>query len=112
MANASIEISGISLNGAGGAGGSSIEGRCVYQETLAISGTTATQVTAVTAAQISAGASIGRIATDTDCFFAIGTTPDPTATTSTGATTAKRFLSAGSYFEQTVVAGDKFAVHT
>lgn len=112
MAKASVEIGGVSLNGAGSAGGSSINGRAVYQEDLAISGTTATMVSAVTAAQISSGANIARIATDTDCYFAIGTVPDPTAASSSAATSARRFLSAGSYLEQVIAAGEKVAVHT
>jgi hypothetical protein len=112
MARVSVEIGGVSLNGAGSAGGSSINGRCVYQEELAPSGTTATMVSAVTAAQVSAGANIARIATDTDVYFAVGTSPDPTLTTSTGASSARRLLSAGSSMEQVIAAGEKVAVHT
>jgi hypothetical protein len=108
MATASAEIGGVDLKN----NGSSIHGPCQYQESLTVSATQATQSVAVTAAQVTAagGVLVGRLATDTDCFWAVGATPDATATTKTSATTAKRLLSAGSSIEVTVSAGDKFAV--
>jgi hypothetical protein len=108
MATASVEIGGVDLKGIG----SSIHGQCQYQESLTVSASQATQSVAVTAAQVTAagGVLLGRLATDTDCFFAVGSTPDATATAKTSATTAKRLLSAGGSIELSVSAGDKFAV--
>jgi len=107
MATASVEFGTVDLNGEGG---SSINGACVYQESLTISGTAAPMTNGLTSAQAALGVCIARIATDTDCFFAVGATPDPTATAKTSTTSAKRLLSAGSSIEQRVRIGDKVSV--
>lgn len=107
MATASVEFGPVDLNGEGG---SSINGACVYQESLTVSGTAAPMTNGLTAAQEALGARIARIATDTDCFYAIGSTPDPAATAKSATTSAKRLLSAGSSIEQRVRIGDKVSV--
>lgn len=111
MASLSVELGWVYV-----VKGEPIFGPCVRQETLAISGSTATLATAVTAAEAAqeGGGSdfIVRLATDTDCYIAIGTTPDPTATAQTSATNARRFLSAGSYLPLSITVGQKVAVHT
>lgn len=107
MAIASFEIGGVALRQDGG---SSINGGAIVQETLDISGSTDTSALAVTAAHRTAGGIIGRLACDTDCYFAVGSTPDPTATAATSATTARRLLSAGAAIEFPLVLGDKCAV--
>lgn len=81
-------------------------GTCIAFEALTISGTTATG--AVVGATNKAAA---RITADTACFFAVGTTPDPTATAANGAvTSAKRYLPAGVPVEVTLAVGAKVAV--
>ena len=109
MATASVEIGGIDFMHYSG---SSINGACLYQEALAISGTPAMMTNAVTAAQVTAckNACIARVAVDTDAYVAKGTEPDPDATTSTDATTARRLVSAGSAIELAIGAGEKIAV--
>ncbi len=107
MATASVEFGPVDLNGQGG---SSINGKCVYQESLTVSGSAAPMTNGLTAAQFTAGAKVARISTDTACFFAIGPTPDPTAQASTAATSAKRHLNAGASVEQLVGVGDKVSV--
>lgn len=107
MATASVEFGPVDLNGQGG---SSINGKCVYQESLTVSGSAAPMTNGLTAAQFSGGARIMRISTDTACFFAIGSSPDPTVQTATATTSAKRHLNAGASVEQTVGVGDKVSV--
>lgn len=109
MATASVEIGGIDFMHYSG---SSINGPCLYQEALAISGSTTTMAQAVTAAQVAAcnNACIARIPVDTDCYVAKGTVPDPAATVSTNATTARRYVAAGSAIELAIAAGEKIAV--
>lgn len=108
MATASVEFGTVDLNGHGG---SSINGKCVYQESLTISGSAAPMTNGLTAAQLAAGANVARISADTACFFAIGSTPDPTATSQNGSvTSARRHLNAGASVEQVVGVGDKISV--
>lgn len=108
MATASVEIG---THDQKNQGGSSINGRCLYQEALTVSSSTATMSSAVTAAQVALGGVIARISTDTACYIAIGTTPDPTATAVSGAvTSARRLIQAGASLEQPVNVGDKVAV--
>lgn len=107
MATASIEIGSVDLRSQGG---SSINGRCQYQESLAISGSTATMTNAVTAAQAAAGALVARVVVDLDCYFAVGTTPDPTVTAMTAVTSARRLVPAGSWLEAMIGVGEKIAV--
>jgi hypothetical protein len=107
MATASVEFGPVDLTGQGG---SSINGRCIYRESLTVSGSAAPMTSGLTSAQFAGGARIARISTDTSCFFAIGSTPDPTAQTATTATTAKRHLNAGASIEQTIGVGEKVSV--
>lgn len=108
MATASVEFGTVDLNGQGG---SSVNGKCVYQESLTISGSAAPMTNGLTAAQFANGVKVGRISADTACFFSIGTTPDPAATAQNAAvTSAKRHLNAGASFETTIGIGDKFSV--
>jgi hypothetical protein len=108
MATASVEFGPVDLNGQGG---SSINCKCVYRESLTVSGSAAPMTNGLTSAQALAGAKIARISTDTACFFAIGSTPDPTATAVNGSvTSAKRHLNAGASVEQLVGVGDKVSV--
>lgn len=113
MATASVEFSAVAL---ANYGGSSIYGKCVAQESLAISSSTATSAASTTAQLTAAGgpgtAFIARVATDTDCWVASGTVPDPTLTASTAASSARRFLSAGSEITIPLSVGDKVAVHS
>lgn len=110
MANASIEISGVSPVGSIG---EQLVGSCVRQETLAISGSTATIATAVTTAEANGAQTIARIVTDdTGCYMARGTTPDPTATAQTSATTARRWIPAGGELVVPISVGEKIAVHS
>lgn len=105
MATASVEIGPISDRG-----NNSFHGRCVRQESLTISGSTATLATAVTADEAGGGAVLSRLSVDTDCYFALGTTPDPTATAATAATTARRLLCAGCWIDVLLAVGEKMAV--
>lgn len=107
MANASIEYGKIA---SAGSINQQVHADCVKQETLAISGTTATGAVVVAAVD---AINLVRIATDdTGCFVAVGSTPDPTAQTQTGATTAKRYVPAGGVLEMPILAGQKVAVHS
>lgn len=109
MAIASVEIGWVDRAGSVDA---PIYGDCIRQETLTISGTTATLASAVTASELSAslGAALCRIAADTACYVAIGKVPDPTATTSTSNSTARRYLAAGSELSLGIAVGKKVAV--
>lgn len=110
MANASVEISWIEFAGSVNA---PIFGKCVRQETLAISGTTATQSVAVSSSEIgpSFGQAIVRVCTDdTACYVAAGTTPDPTATSATANSTARRYVPAGGETVLHLSVGEKVAV--
>lgn len=104
MTIASIEIGRASQGQA-----SSINGICVQQEQLTVaSATTNTMSNAVTSLEPGL---VARIATDdTGCYVAIGTTPDPTATANTSATTTRRFLPAAASIELPIAAGMKVAV--
>ena len=89
--------------------GSSIHGNAVYYEALAISVSAATGA-AATAVQVGNADMVARLSTDTFCFFAVGSAPDPTATAATGATSAKRVLPAGSGITVPITAGQKISV--
>lgn len=105
---ASVELGGTARPDGSG---SSINGECLRQETLAISGSTATLATAVTPAEANAGVVVARIQTDdAACYVAIGETPDPTATTKSKATRARRLIPAGGSIELPIVVGEKVAV--
>jgi hypothetical protein len=108
MAIASVEIGTASLNRMGGA---AIHGRCLQQESLAISASVATLATAVSAALDQAGACVARVTTDdTACYAAVGVTPDPTATTATAASSARRLVPAAGSIEMVIGIGEKVAV--
>lgn len=108
MATASIELGTWGLSGAAQ---TAINARCYRQESLTISAVTATLATAVTAEEASRHrVEIARIATDTDCYFAVGGTPDPTVTTATSESGARRLLSAGTSIEVPISVGQKVAV--
>lgn len=112
MAIASVEISWVKSVASCDV---QVHAKCVRQETLAISGSTATLATAVTAAELaeSLGSGVARVASDdTGCYVAVGTTPDPTATTATAATSARRYLPAGGEITLPIAAGEKVAVHS
>lgn len=89
------------------AGGATIPGPCVASETLTISGVAATgAIVGATATK-----TVARIVTDTACFYAVGTTPDPTAVAINGlVTTARRYLPAASAMEVPLAVGAKVAV--
>lgn len=108
MAIASVELGGV---GFADRNSSSINGRCLRQESLTISGSTATLATAVSAGEVATGVQVARVAAnDTACFVAIGTTPDPTATTNSAASSAGRLLAIGASIELPIAAGEKVAV--
>lgn len=107
MATASVEIRSIARNDrASGA----VYGPCIRQESLTVSSSTATLASSVTAAEVRAGAEIFRLVTDTACYFAKGTTPNPDATAPTSLTTARGLLAAGMDIPITLGEGDKLAV--
>lgn len=118
MANASIELSWVTPVGQH----DSLFAHAIRQETLAISGTTATMASAVASTDLSkssAGEVIARICTDdTGCYFARGVTPDPTATAQViGAdgsltTSARRWIPIGGEFVTKLAIGEKIAVHS
>lgn len=85
-------------------------GRCVRQESLTISGTTATLGNAITAAEVKADGVLARISTDSSCYFAVGSGPDPTAVASSAATGARRFLPANTWIDVVLLIGEKVAV--
>lgn len=107
MAIASVEIRSIARNDKSSG---AIYGPVLRQESLTISGSTATLATGVSAAEIKNGAEIFRLAADTDCYYAKGITPDPTATTPTPLTTARALLSGGNEIPLMLGVGDKVAV--
>lgn len=107
MATASVELGKVGFSDRDS---SSINDTCIRSENLTISGTQATSTTAVTAAELRNGMQIARVATDTDCYVCVGSTPDTTAVAVTAATSARRLLSAGASIELPVAAGDKVAV--
>lgn len=111
MATASVEFSAVAL---ANYGGSSIYGKCVRQESLTISGSTATSA-ACTSGQLTASggpgvAFIARVAPDTDCWVASGTAPDPDAQDATATTSARRLLAAGNELSIPLSVNDKVAV--
>lgn len=104
MAIASIEI-GRAYQGQM----SSINGPCRAQAELTVTSGATTTTSAFS--DIEPGL-VARISTDsTGCYVAIGTTPDPTATTeSSGVTTARRWLPAAASIELPFGNGQKVAV--
>lgn len=107
MAVANIEISTIGFKDKQGF---ALRGSCLRSEALTVSGSTATLATGVTSTEANNGGEIYTISTDTDCYYASGTTPDPTALTATALTTARRLLSAGASSDHAIGVGDKVAV--
>lgn len=89
--------------------GSSLHGKAVFYEGLAISSEAASG-TAITAAQAGNADFVVHLTTDTACYFAIGSTPSATATAKTAETSAKRFLAAGAEFDHPIQPGEKIAV--
>lgn len=108
MAIANVELGAVAFaDRAAGA----VNGLCHRSEALAISGSAATLATAVTAHEVAAGVCVARVQTDdTACYVAVGSTPNPDATTRTSASSARRLLPIGAAIELSVVAGDKVAV--
>lgn len=81
-------------------------GACLAFEALTISGTAATGTIVGATTK-----TVARITSDTACFFAVGTTPNPAATAVNGTvTSAKRYLPAGAPVEVTLAVGAKVAV--
>lgn len=92
-----------------------VHAKCVRQEQLAISGSTATMASAVASADLaeSLGAGVARVASDdTGCYVAVGTTPDPTLTAATAVSSARRYLPAGGEITLPIAVGEKVAVHS
>jgi hypothetical protein len=108
VAIASVEISGVDF--AGTINGP-IYGKCTRQESLTISGTTATMSTAISDSDNPAyyGTIVARLCADANCYYAIGSSPDPTRTTSNSSSSARRFLPAGE-ISLTMSLGQKLAV--
>lgn len=91
--------------------GSKIPGKCVYASDVDIGTTASTATAPLTVAQFSAGARLVKIQNDdTACYMAIGSTPDPTATTETGATSIRRYISAGAVDLFPLAVGDRVSV--
>lgn len=91
--------------------GAKISGKCVYASAVDIGATASTATTALTSAQFMAGARLLKIQNDgTACYLAIGSTPDPTATTATGATSIRRYISAGAVDFFPLAVGDCVSV--
>lgn len=91
--------------------GAKISGICHYAATATIAGTASTATSAVTSAQYSIGVRILRIQNDgTPCYVAIGTTPDPTSTVRTEATSIRRYLAGGAIDYFPLKVGDKVSV--
>lgn len=105
MAIASIEIGRASQMQ-----NSSINGDCRDAAELTVTSGVTNTTSAFTYTPEEPGLTV-RIATDsTGCYVAVGTTPDPTATTKTSATTARRFLPAAASIELPFGNGMKVAV--
>lgn len=82
----------------------SYDGKCLSFDELEIEATVRTSVPAAehdTIAKVRAGANM---------FYAIGSTPDPTAAASTAASSAKRYLASGELVEITLPKGAKVSV--
>lgn len=95
----------------------SINGMCLKQEQLTVASATTNTTTLTAAATLAAtltpdgGAMVARVTTDdTGCYVAVGTAPDPQATTATMATSARRWLPAAASLELPIAIGDKVAV--
>lgn len=86
--------------------GISVFGSTVESEALAVGGS------AVTGAVVGAATkSISHITTDTACYFAVGTTPDPAATAANAAvTSARQYLAAATPVDVPLPVGAKIAV--
>ncbi|MFG1399847.1 hypothetical protein [Roseixanthobacter pseudopolyaromaticivorans] len=89
-----------------GGAGVSIFGLAVASEALTIGGS------AVTGAVVGASSkTVAHITADTACYFAVGTTPDPTATAINAAvTSARQYLAAATPVDVPLPAGAKIAV--
>jgi hypothetical protein len=108
MGIASVELGGVAF---ADRNSSSINGRCIRQESLTISGSTATLASAVSVAEVKAGVSVARVsANDVACMVATGTTPNPVATSATAATTAGRLLAIGASIELPIAVDEFVAV--
>ncbi len=106
MATLHVEYGPVALKSPNG---SSIHGNAVFYQGLTISGSPATS-TAATAPQIGNADGVARCSTDTNCFIAVGSTPDTTATGATGTSSAKRFLAAGATISLPILAGQSVGV--
>lgn len=85
--------------------GMALHATCSDSETLAVGAGT---VTGTIVGSITRR--VARLTTDTDTWFAVGLTPDPTLTTATAASGAKRFLKAGATVDVVLFPGQKVAV--
>lgn len=106
MATLHVEYGPVALKSPNG---SSIHGNAVYYVGLAISGSQATSV-AATGDQLGNVDGVARLSTDTNCFVAVGSTPDTTATVVSGTTSAKRFLAAGATITLPITRGQSVGV--
>lgn len=109
MANAYVEF-GTLLSpvpvGSQVAGNSPIHFKCAASEVLAISASQANG-----AIVGGSGKTVARITTDdTACYLAIGTAPDCTLATASGASTARRYLPAARTIEIAMLSGWKVSV--
>lgn len=89
-----------------GGNASLIPGPCVAIEALTVSGTAA--IGSVVGA---ATKTVARVTADVAVFYAVGTTPDPSATAANGlVTSAKRYLPSGVAVDIPLATGAKVAV--
>lgn len=90
-----------------------INSQCIFQEAQTISGS-ATTGTPVSQSHANKGVDIVRICTnDAACYFAIGSTPDPTLSVENiPVSSARRFLPAGCWIEQPIALGMSVSVIT
>jgi hypothetical protein len=86
-----------------------LHGRALSQELIDWSGGAATS--GACPSYIENFEMILRFTPDADCYMAVGTTPDTTATAATKATSARRLVRANNLFEQVVRPGDKVAAN-
>lgn len=91
--------------------GAKISGICHFAVEVTIAGTASAATSAVSEALWQAGVRLLRVLNDgTPCYLAIGTTPDPTSTTRTTATSVRRYIPGGSVEYFPVKIGDKVSV--
>lgn len=103
MATASIELGSSDFE-------RKLHGKCLRQEALAISSSTATLASAVTVTEKAAGVDIVRVSADTACYVAVGPVPDPTLVAATAKSTARRWVNAGMTVDLLIAVGDFVAV--